>query len=214
MLRVLVASIIMVAACGQPFWTPPPSLQPSAATPPVPELRPLPAGDWRKAFLGTWSVLFTFDSVRFPVRAKGRTDFVTTPRSDTLNALFHLRDTVTDLDGRHLASSLEFDSMAVPYMAWPPDQKHHTRFRLFSNTRFLRTTILERDGAQVTLNFAVGCRECRAPYNEGCFDCGSPRVQATYWGDSVVGTWRDLNLGMGPFGRFRMVRRVAESDST
>jgi hypothetical protein len=215
MLRVLVVSMVVVLACGQPFWTPPPAVQPPPAEQPLPALRPLPTGDWRRAFLGTWRVLFTFDSGRHPVRAKPRWQFVTTPMSDTLHALFHLRDTLADADGSHVASSLEFDSLEVPLMPWPSHDGHRdTLIRWFPRPHDLQTTILERGGGLVTFQLVEGCRECRPPYNEGCFaDCAFPHAEGAYWGDSIVGTWRDVTLGLGVFGRLRMVRIVPGTDS-
>jgi hypothetical protein len=196
--RALIVGTVILVACGQPLLTPPPAV------------RPMTPDDPRRVYVGAWRVQFAFDSTRYPVRPEKNSQMVTRTLSGTLNATFHLCDTVTDVDGRHLASVWQYDSTDALRVEWMQGARDSTTLP-FPRAYKLQRTILEAHGSRLTLQFApTGCDACAYPY-----------IESTYQGDSIVGAWRIVgvgymgynNLEWGVYGRVRMFRVVARADS-
>jgi hypothetical protein len=179
--RAYAGAILLAFGCGKPFWT----------SPPTP--RQLSTKDQRQALVGTWNIQFAFDSVRRIVRTKdGAASRAKPLLAPQLAAVLELRDTLTDVDGTRLVSTLQFDSAQVPQAAMDWFDRD-TVGPVLPNPSAIRTTTVERHGSHVTLMFnGVVC----------CFF-----VSGVYRGDSIVGTWRRVvELGIGVTGHLTMTR--------
>ncbi len=141
---------------------------------------PLPRDDWRRDFVGSWTLEFRLDSVR----GRGGSIERWQPGSfKSTSGSLVIRDSSAAGWGRAVQSTIavEFDSLlGRPMSCYDPRPT---------------STAIERENGQVSLIFT--------PMSADCGFSGYGR----FFGDSLVGEW-DESAFAGPSvtGRFRMLR--------
>ena len=162
---------VVIAACAAPAPAPVRGPQPAAE---------LPRNDWRRQFVGSWTVEFRLDSVR----GRGGSVERWQPGSfKTATGSFVVRDSTAAGWGQALRSTLdvEFDSLlGRPMSCYEPKPT---------------ATGIDREGNEIRLTFTPTSA-----------DCGFS-AYGRFFGDSLIGEW-DESAFAGPSvtGRFRMMR--------